>query len=345
MTFTSIEKTRPVASAVNRIEEVVEHLNELAGGSAKDRQRYGDLTGWSVRGTGKYTDRYLIGFTRRTRPSGSIVQMATPVAGYNRRLTGLMATDDGGRRWLMHKGILHVSRSEWTPASQVQDTSGQEPVSVMFSDGKERSYYAVANLDQQVPAVALAVNRYVEICERIREPYDEAEEDAPLDEGDGVDDGEADPNVLDQLEDPDAGDSRRHHPGPPPSTRFGNPRPTVDQSRLPADCYVFRYADSQTWKIGWALDAEKRIRRVRTHIPLHLAPDTWRLHDKVRFPTASQAYDVEQRVLTKVLAEFNPEREQVTCAPEQIEAVIAMMREVAASSPQKRTRSSAKKPV
>tara|TARA_E500000318_G_scaffold103691_1_gene108986 strand:+ start:741 stop:1745 length:1005 start_codon:yes stop_codon:yes gene_type:complete len=324
MQFIAIEKTRDIKTAAGKVAEIVSFLAELAGGTARQSRRYDGLSGWSEPGKGRYKDRYLIGFTKPTRPSGSIVQMTTTRKGFNRRLTGLLAFDESGRRWLMHKGNLHVSLPIWTRPELIQETSQIEPFPVTFSDGETRPYYAVANLDQPLPKIATAIGKYVRICECIRQPYDDAlaGEEFPPDSAAF----EADPNVLDDLED---WISNTNRPGPAPGMRFGNPRPPLNLSQLPAECYILRFAGSDTWKIGWALDAGKRLQRIRTHIPLHLFPETWQLHERIKFPTAEQAHATEQHVLSQLLAEHGPIREQVTCPPKNIDCVVQYMREAA----------------
>lgn len=333
MQYTAVESARQLKVAVNHLSEMIDYLQDCANGTSEMKLRHAGLVGWAERGNAKFADRYHIGFTRATRRGGPIVQMATMVKGYNRRLTGLVAVDDQGRNWLMHKGRLHVALSDWTPATLIKQRSGQEPVPVRFSDGKERSYYAVAEIDAVNASMAHAIDRYVQVCERIRRPYDDeddmdlpSEDGAQLPDDDGLDDVPDDPDIGDSPE------NGRQRPGPRPGGRFGNRPPRVDQAHLPADCYVFRYENTTTWKIGWALYAKRRLRTVKAHIPLHLHPQSWRLYAKVRFPTANQAYDMEQRLLTEISAERGPWREQVICPIKTIHTAVATMEAAAANA-------------
>jgi hypothetical protein len=85
------------------------------------------------------------------------------------------------------------------------------------------------------------------------------------------------------------------------------PRPTsweqmVKREIGPASAYLFRFAASAVWKIGFASDVQARLREVNRHIPVELLGQRWRLIHVQLWPSADMAYQMEQRILELLTA-------------------------------------------
>lgn len=95
------------------------------------------------------------------------------------------------------------------------------------------------------------------------------------------------------------------HSGGQPTT---GPRPAIWERLVkreigPASVYVFRFAESPIWKIGFAGDVEARLREVNRHIPVELLGQRWTLIRRKLWPSSNLAYRMEQRILEMLKAE------------------------------------------
>lgn len=99
------------------------------------------------------------------------------------------------------------------------------------------------------------------------------------------------------------------------------PRPTsweqvVKRELGPASAYLFRFAGSAVWKIGFASDVQTRLREVNRHIPVELLGQRWTVIHTKLWPSADMAYRMEQRIL-ELLTAKRTVYERVQC-PEPI---------------------------
>jgi hypothetical protein len=99
------------------------------------------------------------------------------------------------------------------------------------------------------------------------------------------------------------------------------PRPTsweqmVKRETGAASAYLFRFAASAVWKIGYASDVQARLREVNRHVPVELLGQRWMLIHTKFWPSADMAYRMEQRIL-ELLAAERTVYERVQC-PEPI---------------------------
>lgn len=95
------------------------------------------------------------------------------------------------------------------------------------------------------------------------------------------------------------------------------PRPTgweqmVKREIGPAATYLFRFAASAVWKIGFASDVQARLREVNRHVPVELLGQRWMLVHTMSWPSADLAYRMEQRIL-ELLAAKRTVYERVQC--------------------------------
>jgi hypothetical protein len=85
------------------------------------------------------------------------------------------------------------------------------------------------------------------------------------------------------------------------------PRPTsweqmVKREIGPASAYLFRFAASAVWKIGFASDVQARLREVNRHVPVELLGQRWMVIHTKLWPSAEMAYQMEQRILDLLTA-------------------------------------------
>lgn len=105
------------------------------------------------------------------------------------------------------------------------------------------------------------------------------------------------------------------HSGHQPTT---GPRPAswerlVKREIGPASVYVFRFAVSAVWKIGFAGDVEVRLREVNRHMPVELLGQRWVLIRTKLWPSSDMAYRMEQRIL-EILRDKRTVYERVQCS-------------------------------
>jgi len=81
----------------------------------------------------------------------------------------------------------------------------------------------------------------------------------------------------------------------------------------PASVYVFRFAESSLWKIGFAADVEARLREVNRHMPVELLGQRWVLIRTKLWPSSDMAYRMEQRILA-ILKDKRTVYERVQCS-------------------------------
>jgi hypothetical protein len=110
------------------------------------------------------------------------------------------------------------------------------------------------------------------------------------------------------------------YPSGQPTT---GPRPAgweqiVKREIGPASAYLFRFAASAVWKIGFARDVQARLREVNRHVPVELLSQRWMLIHTKSWPSADMAYRMEQRIL-ELLTAKRTVYERVQCAEPIIE--------------------------
>lgn len=116
--------------------------------------------------------------------------------------------------------------------------------------------------------------------------------------------------------------------GPPPS--FGK-RTYV---RTPANrsyTYVFHYSNLTIWKIGYSDDLENRLQEINTHLPKEYTGDEWTLENYQEWPTADDAYNMEQTLL-ELLKDYRGDGERVFCPRELLMEMWNKSKEMISSS-------------
>lgn len=84
--------------------------------------------------------------------------------------------------------------------------------------------------------------------------------------------------------------------------------------------YAMRFGLTSIWKIGLAIDVDRRASQLNQHVPIEVIEDRWVPALRHPWPSATAAYAMEQFVL----AELREERtvgERVQCAPDRINMV------------------------
>jgi hypothetical protein len=104
--------------------------------------------------------------------------------------------------------------------------------------------------------------------------------------------------------------------GPVPGKWTGTVTRSMEGGRW---TYVFRFGESDVWKIGFAEDVDARLREVNTHIPIELLKVQWCHFARQRWSTAAVAYEQEQLLLAD-LGWARTERERVRCTEAEIRA-------------------------
>lgn len=87
--------------------------------------------------------------------------------------------------------------------------------------------------------------------------------------------------------------------------------------------YAFRFGARDVWKIGHAKDVQARLADINQHVPEEVLREGWRLVLRQRWDTATQAYEMEQRVLAglRTLKNAISVFERVCCTQRQVETV------------------------
>lgn len=103
--------------------------------------------------------------------SERVVQINMPFEGIREGFTGQIATDEAGRRWLLHLGHLMAKPRPITrPTFDQLFDLGTERVSLDLG-GTVRDYYKVACLDS--PEFLDSVEAYVKACARVRRTWED----------------------------------------------------------------------------------------------------------------------------------------------------------------------------
>ena len=103
--------------------------------------------------------------------------------------------------------------------------------------------------------------------------------------------------------------------GPRPVAWQGETNRTTDQ---PAVTYALRFGDSDIWKIGHAVDLEKRVKEINWHIPNEIIADAWGPALQQKWPNQESAFAMEQRVLGR-LSERRTRAELLRCPKSELE--------------------------
>lgn len=127
---------------------------------------------WGMFGESERTD----GSTRSWNPFGQIpasfrsnivVEIKPPRKGKDANLQGGFATDDKGRRWVLHQGRMSVPGSRITEEAFIEAT-GLKPVQVTFQDGEHELFHPVASIDEPAAVLQEAIATFVANCARAR---------------------------------------------------------------------------------------------------------------------------------------------------------------------------------
>jgi hypothetical protein len=85
--------------------------------------------------------------------------------------------------------------------------------------------------------------------------------------------------------------------GPPPTSRTS----TVTWNAVGfGTTYLLRFGSSDSWKIGWTNNLDRRLRVVNKHIPYEHVGELWNVYMTVRWPNWRRAYRAEQAFLDQI---------------------------------------------
>lgn len=109
----------------------------------------------------------------------------------------------------------------------------------------------------------------------------------------------------------------------PPGPTTG-PRPSRFEAIFrredgPASTYVFRFAASDVWKIGYTGNVDVRLAHVNQHIPFELFDGGWSLALSADWPSQDMAYEMEQELFRQLSAQRTM-FERVRCDKQNIDA-------------------------
>jgi hypothetical protein len=111
--------------------------------------------------------------------------------------------------------------------------------------------------------------------------------------------------------------------GPAPSSWSGT---VTRDAAAAATTYALRFGSRNVWKIGHAQDVIARLAEVNKHVPYEVLGERWSVAWKQTWPSQTDAYEMEQRVL-ELLAQKRTEGERVICTYDELSSawVNAMM--------------------
>ncbi len=104
--------------------------------------------------------------------SNIVVEVNPPLSSTYRNVVGLVARDDDGKRWMLHRGHLHMSGFNIDAERFRRSVRlASEPVVLSTGDVAPYEYYRVADLDDWPEVVVLQTARFVDECARLRTMY------------------------------------------------------------------------------------------------------------------------------------------------------------------------------
>jgi hypothetical protein len=83
--------------------------------------------------------------------------------------------------------------------------------------------------------------------------------------------------------------------------------------------YVLRFGSRDIWKIGHAVDVQARLTEVNKHVPYEVLGERWSVTEQEQCPSETDAYQMEQRVLT-ALRTPSSVGERVCCSRRELDA-------------------------
>lgn len=92
----------------------------------------------------------------------------------------------------------------------------------------------------------------------------------------------------------------------------------VNRTARNASVYVFRFGETDIFKVGWANDVGARLRDVNSHVPTEVTGAAWKLFLARQFDDPSQAYQAEQEFLRGPMSGFRTIGERVRVTAEQL---------------------------
>jgi hypothetical protein len=97
------------------------------------------------------------------------------------------------------------------------------------------------------------------------------------------------------------------------------PKPVAWSGRVVRDnlqaavTYILQWGDTDVWKVGHAIDIEKRVSQVNKHVPVEVLGISWRLAMTEAWPNSVLAHEMEQEVLRLVDRSSSP-GERLRCS-------------------------------
>lgn len=105
----------------------------------------------------------------------------------------------------------------------------------------------------------------------------------------------------------------RGQPGPPPSEWSA----ITSRTDGPTATYLFRFGNSDIWKIGISQNPRQRLNALNFSVPFELLRQNWDIVLEQRWPSGAAAYEMEQAILDQI-GRRQTQNERFRCAEKEI---------------------------
>jgi hypothetical protein len=126
--------------------------------------------GETERPDGSTREWNVFGEVPRAFKRNMVVEINPPRGGVNLNLQGVFATDNRGRRWLLHQGRMSVPDKR-IKQSDFATLTGFQPIEVRFASGVTRGFHQVACLDFSARRLQREVAAFVQTCAQVRAQF------------------------------------------------------------------------------------------------------------------------------------------------------------------------------
>src|SRR4051794_32416198 len=171
MTFKAIEKPKLVRASIDvwktKFREGANVFNAM-GDDVFWHDRLGIWGLFFPQPIGANNNRYWNPFGRlpfRFRQN-IIVEINPPASGINKSAQGIVAVDNKGHHWIMHRGRLNTRVVDGTTAMSTAEQKSFVPVT--FSDSSMAECYPVADLEVEAKELKKRIADFVIICAKLR---------------------------------------------------------------------------------------------------------------------------------------------------------------------------------
>jgi hypothetical protein len=95
----------------------------------------------------------------------------------------------------------------------------------------------------------------------------------------------------------------------------------VTLEKKTAFLYVFRFEDTDIFKVGWSFDVNQRLEDINRHIPTEYLQMRWKISQAKRMNDQFHAYMAEQEFLTKYVLPYRTEGELIKVDPDKLRLI------------------------